>query len=441
MTRGVLAVLGGSFNPPHMGHAMIPAYLFARELADRVIVAPTYTHALGKPLRPFEERLGLVEAAMGHYGRRVMVSDVERELAEAHPERPSYSLHLLEHLAAAHPDAQVRLVIGSDIIETGETQRWHRYDRIQAAFEPIVVPRAGYGASTGALPEVSSTEIRQRLGRDGPSDPALAPLVPAAVLRRLQATSRERAVGLFGRGHVSHHMARWLADKGMRVRVYPSRDPQQWGGDALEGALLLTRDADLPRLAEALVGRLEPGTPVLHAAGSVVASEALKPLADVGHDVGTLHPICSLRREHPHRYLEHAGFGIEARGAAREFALGLIGDAPIIELTQMDARARASYHAACALAANHLAVLRETAVGVLADGNAGDAMDVLLASSLENLWVLGVPAGVTGPISRGDHATVEHHLEALRAHDHTAAADLYQTLSEALARLLSERGE
>src|SRR5690606_14906651 len=36
----VIGVLGGAFDPPHLGHAMMPAYLFARGLVDRVLVAP-----------------------------------------------------------------------------------------------------------------------------------------------------------------------------------------------------------------------------------------------------------------------------------------------------------------------------------------------------------------------------------------------------------------
>lgn len=441
MTRGVLAVLGGSFNPPHIGHAMIPAYLFARGLADRVLVAPTYSHALGKSLRPFGLRLGLIRAAMGHYGDAVEVSAVEQDLAKAHPKRPSYSLHLLEHLADVFPDWRVRLVIGSDIIETGETEKWHRYDAIQARFDPIVVPRAGYGDAAGALPEVSSTEIRERLEQHGPGDPGLEPLVPASVLRRLEAEEAPRAIALFGQGHVAHHFARWLGDRGLRVISVPARDPSAWVFDTpLDGALLLTRDGDLPRLAKALVGTLEAETPVLHAAGSVIAATALAPLAEAGHSVGTLHPICSLRREHDHRFLEQAGFGIEGQGAARAFAQRLAGAAPVIELGHMDSAARASYHAACALAANHLAVLRQAAVKVLGTPNAGEAMDVLLASSLENLRALGVPAGVTGPISRGDHGTVAKHLAALRSQDHEAAAQLYATLSDALVDVLSGRG-
>ena len=53
----MLAVLGGSFNPPHIGHALLTSYLFARGLAERVLVAPCWDHPLGKQLIPFERRM------------------------------------------------------------------------------------------------------------------------------------------------------------------------------------------------------------------------------------------------------------------------------------------------------------------------------------------------------------------------------------------------
>ena len=68
--RPVLAVLGGSFNPPHLGHALLTSYLFARGLADRVLVAPCWDHPLGKHLIPFERRMSWTRLALAHPGER-----------------------------------------------------------------------------------------------------------------------------------------------------------------------------------------------------------------------------------------------------------------------------------------------------------------------------------------------------------------------------------
>jgi predicted short-subunit dehydrogenase-like oxidoreductase (DUF2520 family) len=83
-------------------------------------------------------------------------------------------------------------------------------------------------------------------------------------------------------------------------------------------------------------------------------------------------------------------------------------------------------------------VISEAAAHVLVEqGHPRDVVDrglaTLLRSSLENLLALGVPGGITGPVARGDTATVERHLGALPED----AADLYRTLSERLRRLVS----
>jgi predicted short-subunit dehydrogenase-like oxidoreductase (DUF2520 family) len=57
-----------------------------------------------------------------------------------------------------------------------------------------------------------------------------------------------------------------------------------------------------------------------------------------------------------------------------------------------------------------------------------------MLGALENLIALGAPDGVTGPLARGDRATVEAHLAAL---DDVAARTLYAELSQRLALLLA----
>lgn len=443
--RPVLAVLGGSFNPPHVAHVLIPTYLLARELAAGVLVAPCFEHPLGKRLPPFETRLAWTRAAMAVHGHAVVVSDLERTLAQASG-RPSYTLELLRAVADAHPAHRVRLVIGSDIVEREETARWHRWDLIEADFDPIVVPRSGHAPlGHAALPEISSSQVRDWLDHAHEADAevarqGIASAVPAAVRRMLAGGAG--VVHLVGHGNVAHHGARWLAERGFEVRDVGARALVR--GEARvdaasgDGVWLLARDPDLPALARALAAQpLAPGVAVLHGAGAQVAARVLAPLAAVGVPVGTLHPICALRREREANDLARAAFGVEGDAEARALALRLVGEQPWLDLQDLDDDARVAYHAACALTANHLAVISETAAAVLVgQGHPRDVVDralgQLLRSSLDNLLALGVPAGVTGPVARGDQATVARHLGALPAD----AADLYRVLSERLQSLL-----
>lgn len=446
----MLGVFGGAFDPPHLGHAMVPAYLRLRGLVDRVLVVPCADHPLGKDLSPLSRRMALVRAAMAIHGDAVEVSDVEARLHAAHG-GPSYTLRMLEAVAGEHPGYTVRLVVGTDIL--GEVQRWHRWDEIERRFSPIVVPRTGHAPPDAcALPAVSSTQVRAWLAT--PSDAGasaeerwaaregLAAAVPAAVLRLLR-TPEGPPVWVVGSGHVATHAVPWLEDQGhgvvqLRARALAT-GTEPWPATVPAGVWVLARDQELPTVARALALRGLPlGVPVLHGAGALRAEDVLEPLRRRGHPVGTLHPICSLRSERPWPSpLPGAAFGVEGDPPARALALAWIGAQPWLDLQGLSAEQRRVYHAACALAANHLAVPYAASLDVLAgqghpDATVKMALAGLMRSALDNLVALGLPAGITGPVARGDAAAVQAHLRALPAD----AAALYRVLSERLAALL-----
>ncbi len=88
----------------------------------------------------------------------------------------------LEYLVEKHPDRAFTLVVGADIV--ADTPRWYRFDRVRELARVIVVGRAGEVAFADgpALPDVSSTEVRERLlrGED------VSALVPTRVLAYLK---------------------------------------------------------------------------------------------------------------------------------------------------------------------------------------------------------------------------------------------------------------
>jgi len=460
--RPVLGVFGGSFDPPHLGHALVPAYLRARGLADAVLVAPVADHPFGKQMRPFVERLRLTRLAMTASGlppHVVEVTDLEDRLAR---ERggPSRTLRLLEAVQASRPQMRVRLIVGSDIVADGQTARWHRWDEIERQFPPIVVPRTGVAGpgSICALPAISSSEVREWIAawheHGRPEDRArLEAALPAGVAAHLLTRPQpgaDRVVWVVGRGHVASHAAPWLRQRGWTVievgaRALVADALDQATREAIEvppaAIWVLASDPAIATVAEHLATRgLPTDVAILHGAGALRADDAkaLGALADAGHPVGTLHPICSLRKERPSpSALPRAGFGLEGSGAARDVAMAWVGAQPVLDLDGFDAGMRRAYHAACALAANHLAVLQEEAAAVLV-GQGHEAatvravLVVLLDSALANLVALGVPAGITGPVSRGDVAAVQGHLAALP--EHTAV--LYRMLSERLAEIV-----
>lgn len=169
-----VAIYGGSFNPPHVGHVLAVAYALSAAEVDAVCVVPCFQHPFAKDLAPFDHRLAMCERAFAGV-RDVRVSTVERDLGG-----DSLTLRTLERFHADHPDWSMRLVIGSDVV--ADLDKWHRWDLVSKLAPPIVVPRAGAGVapSDAPLPEVSSTEVRARL-RAG-DEAGLRTLVPRKVI-------------------------------------------------------------------------------------------------------------------------------------------------------------------------------------------------------------------------------------------------------------------
>jgi nicotinate-nucleotide adenylyltransferase len=189
-----IGVYGGSFNPPHVGHAMVAAWLKWTDQVDEVWLVPTWQHAFGKELAPFHLRVAMCEALAAQVGAFVRVSTVEQDLGGV-----SYTIDTLRHLSDAQPTARFRLVVGADNLAVAP--KWRAWDAIVRDFAPIVVGRSGVGAIDGApsFPEVSSTGVREAIasGRD------VAAWVPSEVLRvvvaeRLYTTTPDGGGGASG---------------------------------------------------------------------------------------------------------------------------------------------------------------------------------------------------------------------------------------------------
>jgi len=175
-----VALLGGSFNPPHVGHLMAAWYALATEPVAEVWLLPAYRHPFGKRLAPFADRVRMCELAAASL-RGVHVCTAEVELAD--DPLVGKTARTLEHLAAKHPSLRFALVVGTDILP--ETGSWYRWDRIRELARIVVVGRQGHEAGAEGrplLPRVSSSEIRDLLarGRD------VSRLVPRRVLRHIE---------------------------------------------------------------------------------------------------------------------------------------------------------------------------------------------------------------------------------------------------------------
>ncbi len=174
-----IALLGGSFNPPHIAHQMACLWALSTDQADEVWLVPCFRHPFHKDLVSYEHRVGMCRRAADLFGEgRVSVSRVEEELGGE-----SRTLFTVEHLVAHHPQHRFRLLIGADILQ--EKGSWYRFEEIERLAPALVIGRSGYPSPAGVpeLPAISSTMVRERLRRGAD----VSALVPARVLEHIAA--------------------------------------------------------------------------------------------------------------------------------------------------------------------------------------------------------------------------------------------------------------
>jgi nicotinate-nucleotide adenylyltransferase len=168
-----VALFGGSFNPPHVGHQLAALYVLETEDVDELWFVPCYLHPFDKSLADFDDRMAMCERVAAALGLRARVSDCERQLGGE-----SVTLRTVKALQAQHPTTEFQLVVGADL--QSEIASWYGAVELQQLVRFIVVGRAGFRQDEGAvpMPPVSSSEVRQRLGARQP----VGKLVPRSVL-------------------------------------------------------------------------------------------------------------------------------------------------------------------------------------------------------------------------------------------------------------------
>ena len=188
MSRSV-GVLGGAFNPPHIGHLVLAQEAIWALGLDQLVLVPTgeAPHKRIDPEPGPQLRLEMAEAAVADFdGVRVSDLEVARE-------GPSYAYRTLELLADELPGSQLTFVMGADV--AAGLDRWRHPERVLELARVAVASRPGidrpgidrvlgelgaqFAATSLEMPEigVSSTMVRERVAAGRP----IRWLVPAAV--------------------------------------------------------------------------------------------------------------------------------------------------------------------------------------------------------------------------------------------------------------------
>jgi len=176
---------------------------------------------------------------------------------------------------------------------------------------------------------------------------------------------------------------------------------------------LCVPDAEIDAACRDVVAAGGGDTLIGHASGAL-GLDALAAATEAGGGTFCLHPLQTI--PDPTSALAGApaaidGSSPEALALARDLATAL-GMRPF----EVAAEARAAYHAAACIASNFLIAIEESAAGLLEAAGVEDGRELLTPLVLRTAgnWTEQGAAGLTGPIARGDRATVERHLAAIK---------------------------
>jgi len=195
--RKRLAVMGGTFDPPHLGHVNVALEIACKLRFEKILVLPDCIppHKTGKAHSSAQDRVAMLHLLLD--GNPLFQID-EREIRRG---GLSYTYVTLKELRAEYPDYDLYFIIGGDSAE--QLHLWYRARELleQAVF--VTARRPGYEPDLGKLDDffgprvherlllvdtkqvpVSSTAIRERARRGEPLGEFVAPAVAEYIRER-----------------------------------------------------------------------------------------------------------------------------------------------------------------------------------------------------------------------------------------------------------------
>lgn len=264
-------------------------------------------------------------------------------------------------------------------------------------------------------------------------------------------------IGMIGAGKVGFSLGKFFAQSGVSLTGYYSRNPKSaqkaaefTDSNDYRSIQALVEDSDaifitVPDTAISSVyrevSRFEITNKYLcHCSGALAVKEAFPDIEKTGAYGVSIHPLFPISSKlESYKELSDAFFCLEGDAQAVErFSAMLRKTGASVQKISNENKVR--YHAACVTASNFMCALMQKSeelllsCGFTSEG-AREALAPLMRSNLEHLLKNGAEASLTGPIERGDEATVKKHLQALSGEE----AELYRCLSAVLLEIAKRK--
>ncbi len=238
-------------------------------------------------------------------------------------------------------------------------------------------------------------------------------------------------ITVIGQGRVGRALTRALDGAGYEVEL-AGREGLAAAAERAEVAILAVPDGAIAAVCEAVASVADPPRMIGHCSGAT-GLDALDAALGVGASAFSIHPLQAISASAQGDPLLGAPCAVSGSDPATLELASLLAQRIGMRPFRFDESARAAYHAAASIASNFLVALEESACELLtAAGVAGgrEARELLAPLVLQSAatWAEQGRAGLTGPIARGDEATVARHIAAI---DQTAPqlAELYTALA------------
>lgn len=126
-----IAILGGAFNPPHLGHQLIASQILDFTDADQIWLTPCYQHTFNKNLASVKHRVAMTKTLVNQKVK-LCLEEIDHKLS-------GETIELMRLLVQKHPRHEFCFIIGSDNLK--HFKKWGQWQKLLLNFPFLVFPR------------------------------------------------------------------------------------------------------------------------------------------------------------------------------------------------------------------------------------------------------------------------------------------------------------